>query len=313
MGSFWRTALLAGLASLLLASSGKRLANGAGTPHEIGTGLDTMVLVPAGWFIRGSTPQQAEAAYREGKKIYNWYKKEWFDAEVPLRRIHLDTFYIDKYPVTNARFRRSGKPAKDYGSKFNGARQPVVGVTWYQARDYCGSVGKRLPTEAEWEKATRGVDGRKYPWGNDWADGSNVIWSKNSGKKTHPVDRTYNTHRSPFGVVDMSGNVLEWVADWYAKDYYRNASERNPKGPEGPASGVRRVVRGGSSVSTIPTDLRAANRFGVRAQHDAAAGHGVEHRPGQDEGHGEVDVQVAQTEDLGQFLFGQSAQKQDPL
>ena len=261
MGSFRRTALLAGLASLLLASSGKRLANGSGTPHEIGTGLDTMVLVPAGWFIRGSTPQQAEAAYREGKKIYDWYKKEWFDAEVPLRRIHLDTFYIDKYPVTNARFRRFGKSRYDDNSKFNGARQPVVGVTWFQARDYCGSVGKRLPTEAEWEKAARGVNGRKYPWGGQW-DGSKVIWSKNSGKKTHPVDRSYNTQRSPFGAVDMSGNVLEWVAGWYAKDYYRNASERNPKGP---ASGIVRVVRGGSWYIIDPSYFRAAGRIRIQS------------------------------------------------
>ena len=133
-----------------------------------------MVLVPAGRFIRGSTPRQAEAAYREAKKKYDWVKKEWFDREVPQRRIHLDGFFIDKYPVTNARFRKPGKPAKDYGSKFNGDRQPVVGVTWTQGRDYCRSVGKRLPTEAEWEKSARGVDGRRYPWGNDW-DGSKVI------------------------------------------------------------------------------------------------------------------------------------------
>ena len=192
-----------------------------------------MVLVPAGGFIRGSTPQQAETVYRESEKKYSWFKKEFFDAEDPQRRIHLDAFYIDKYPVTNGRFRRFGRPEKDYGSEFNGAGQPVVGVTWTQASDYCRSAGKRLPTEAEWEKSARGVDGRKYPWGNQW-DGSKVIWYKNRGGKTHPVDRTYNTHRSPYGVVDMAGNTWEWVADWYGKNYYANAPDRNPKGPTPP-------------------------------------------------------------------------------
>ncbi|MDP6620335.1 MAG: SUMF1/EgtB/PvdO family nonheme iron enzyme, partial [Nitrospinota bacterium] len=208
----------------------RRVAVGPGTPQQIGSGLDTMVLVPAGYFIRGSTSEEVDDALRMSKKVYNSAKRGWFEREMPQRRIYLDAFYIDKYPVTNARFRRFGKPKTDHGSKFNGARQPVVGVTWSQARDYCGSVGKRLPTEAEWEKAARGVDGRKYPWGNQW-DGSKVIWSKNSGGKTHPVDRTSKTHRSPYGAVDMSGNVWQWVGDWFKADYYRSAPARNPKGP----------------------------------------------------------------------------------
>jgi formylglycine-generating enzyme required for sulfatase activity len=170
--------------------------------------------------------------------------------------VYLDAFYIDKYPVTNSRFRRFGRSKDDYGPKFNGDRQPVVGVTWTQARDYCKSVGKRLPTEAEWEKAARGVDGRRYPWGNRW-DPSKVIWVNNSGGKIHPADRTYNTHRSPYGAVDMSGNTWEWISDWYGKDYYPNAPNRNPKGP---ASGSVRVLRGGSYLSGNTSNFRAANR-----------------------------------------------------
>ena len=245
-----------------------RVAVGPGTPHQIGSGLDAMVYVPAGGFTMGSN---------SGDK-----------NEEPRRRVYLDTFYIDKYPVTNARFRRFGEPKEDYGSKYygarplTGARQPVVGVTWYQARDYCKSMGKRLPTEAEWEKAARGVEGRLYPWGGQW-EGSNVIWRKNSGKKTHPVDRTYNTHRSPFGAVDMAGNVWEWIQDWFKADYYGTAPARNPKGPtsgtkrvirggawfvnaparnpKGPTSGTKRVIRGGAWFVNAPLRFRAAYRY----------------------------------------------------
>ena len=154
-----------------------------------------MVHVPAGWFIMGSNE---------------------YDDEKPRRRVYLDGFYIDKYEVTNARFRSAGMtPDTNYGSKFGGSSQPVVGVTWHQAKAYCEKAGKRLPTEAEWEKAARGADGRKYPWGNSW-DASKLI---NSGGKTHPVDRSYNTHESPYGAVDMAGNVWEWVNDRYNTRY----------------------------------------------------------------------------------------------
>jgi len=101
-----------------------------------------------------------------------------------------------------------------------------------------------------------GVNGRKYPWGGQW-DPTKVIWNKNSGGETHPVDRTSNTHRSPYGAVDISGNVWEWVGDWFKADYYQTAPARNPKEP---ASGSERVVRGGSWFDSDPTGFRAALR-----------------------------------------------------
>ncbi|MEE9274790.1 MAG: SUMF1/EgtB/PvdO family nonheme iron enzyme [bacterium] len=211
--------------------------NSGRLPRRI-TGRDgaPMVLVPAGRFIMGS--------------------EEGGSDERPRRRIHLDAFYIDKYPVTNGRFRKFGKPAYDFGIAFAGDQKPIVGVTWLQARDYCRWAGRRLPTEAEWEKAERGTDGRKFPWGEMW-DPSKVVWLHNSGISPHPVDRSYLTHESPYGAVDMEGNVWGWVADWYSPDYYGRAPDRNPKGPP---SGKKRVIRGCSWQSDDPWGFRAAYR-----------------------------------------------------
>ncbi len=196
----------------------------------------SMVLVPAGWFVMGADDGDED--------------------QKPRRRVYLDAFYIDKYPVTNARF---GTPEEDYGPGFSGKNKPAVGVSWYLARDYCRSFDKRLPTEAEWEKTARGVDGRTYPWGNDW-NGLKVIWGANSRQRTHSVDRSSLTHTTPFGAVDMAGHVWEWVSDRYGENYYRNAPGRNPKGPD---KGSARVLRGGSWI------LRHRKFF--RAHHRSAA------------------------------------------
>ncbi|MEE9275883.1 MAG: SUMF1/EgtB/PvdO family nonheme iron enzyme [bacterium] len=238
-----RAALLAlpALCALLLcapaaAAPGGEAAPGGGTalPKERrGRDGAPMVLVPAGWFLMGSD--------------------EGGPDERPQRRVYLDAFYIDKRPVTVGRF---GGAEEDYGPGFRGERKPIVGVSWFLARDFCRSFGKRLPTEAEWEKAARGADGRKYPWGSDW-DGSRLIWRGNSRKRTHPVDRARANHTSPYGAMDMAGHVWEWVADRYGEDYYRRAPARNPKGP---AKGAERVLRGGSWALRHRKFFRAAHR-----------------------------------------------------
>ncbi|MFP6892026.1 MAG: SUMF1/EgtB/PvdO family nonheme iron enzyme, partial [Nitrospinota bacterium] len=148
----------------------------SGLPMEVISTADNapMILVPAGEFIMGTD----DARY----------------SEKPQHQVYLDGFYVEKFPVTNKHFQEAEiRPEKDYGPQFNGPMQPVMGVSWNQAEAYCEKAGKRLPTEAEWEKAARGTDGRIYPWGNEW-DGSKLIWSETSGggllRKERPTPLT---------------------------------------------------------------------------------------------------------------------------
>jgi formylglycine-generating enzyme required for sulfatase activity len=211
-----------------------------------------MVLIPAGEFLMGSP------------------KGEGDSDEYPQHTVYLDAFYIDKYEVTNAQYKKfmdaTGHAAPGYwnDNSFNKPEQPVVGVNWFDAEAYCKWANKRLPTEAEWEKAARGTDARKYPWGNEEPNAGG-IWraNYNIGKKgaddgfqfTAPVG-SFSAGVSPYGIHDMAGNVWEWCADWYDKYYYSGSLKNNPKGP---SKGRSRVVRGGSWLD-VGYYLRAANR-----------------------------------------------------
>jgi len=208
---------------------------------------EIMLLIPEGPFVRGTD-------------------KGGFDEQPP-RTIYLDAFMIDKYEVTNSQYsafveatghRKSGPPsryAKNMG-RMRGMNQPVVYVSWDDAQAYCQWKGKRLPTEAEWEKAMRGTDGRLWPWGNveipnaaNWArvdDGHDVA---------APVGMV-KSDVSPFGVMDGAGNVMEWVDDWYQESAFRDASDRNPTSPE---HGNYKVLRGAGYASS-GADLRITSR-----------------------------------------------------
>lgn len=140
------------------------------------------------------------------------------------------------------------------------AEHPVYGATWYGAREYCEAIGRRLPTEAEWERAGRGDDGRVYPWGN--------VWDNAFAKTNRPVDAppgsftvgSYPLGASAFGVYDMAGNVAEWVSDWYGEQYYaQQASQGTAINPTGPVTGLQKVLRGGS-WNTVPFFTRTVHR-----------------------------------------------------
>lgn len=176
-----------------------------------------MVLVPAGEFLMGSNQQDKEGA--------DHTIREYSDA-YPEHKVNVPAFYMDKTEVTNAQYKKycdaTGYPPPPHwknGTYAAGADQiPVYNVNWWEAAAYARWAGKRLPSEAEWEKAARGTDGRRYPWGNEW-EPARAVW----GEKGPLSVGSRPTGASPYGVLDMAGNVMEWVQDWY--EAYPGAKE----------------------------------------------------------------------------------------
>jgi formylglycine-generating enzyme required for sulfatase activity len=218
------------------------------------TGKDgaPMVLITAGEFGMGSTDG-------EGDK-----------EEHPRHKVFLDAYYIDKFELTVSRYaefmRSTGRRAPLYWDQVKLGkhdRLSVVGVDWHDADAYCRWAGKRLPTEAEWEKAARGTDGLIYPWGNDAPTSTVANFNKRFtteklyDQKLAPVE-SYEAGKSPYGLHHLAGNVWEWTSDWYDESYYAKSPERNPKGP---SSGQDRVLRGGSWL-TPPDFVRSPRRNG---------------------------------------------------
>ncbi|MDH4083408.1 MAG: formylglycine-generating enzyme family protein [Nitrospira sp.] len=244
-----------------------------------------MVLIPPGEFTMG-TPEGSDG----------------FPDEHPERHVYLSGFLMDRFEVTNQAYatfvQATGHRAPENSNQAATLwannqplpgieRHPVVNVSWDDAAAYCRWVGKRLPTEAEWEKAARGTDGRRYPWGNEWdftmansasywaqrtiefTSGADwdAFWVKGDGARlakekgiqgevlTMPMD-SFPQSVSPYGLFDMAGNVAEWVQDWYDPNYYRQALLSDPPGP---SRGAIKAMRGGSWLKPARS-LRTSDR-----------------------------------------------------
>jgi formylglycine-generating enzyme required for sulfatase activity len=275
-----RSILVAAMAALaVLAGLRVSMSAPAAAPRLVNDGYGDFVFVPAGSFRMGDNFGDGESRER------------------PVHVVELDAFYIGKYEVTNGDWRKfrddpgyddpklwpSGRvvpkdqvpywtQAQNHGGGTPGSDDyPVLGVNWDSAVAYCNwltaKTGKkyRLPTEAEWEKAARGTDQRRFPWGNE----INRSYANYTGAQEYDTGRIVGfydgskrgelqtrSNASPYGAYDMAGNVMEWCQDWYSRNYYSASPRKNPQGPE---NGAYKVVRGGTFFMD-PFDLRSYGR-----------------------------------------------------
>jgi len=200
------------------------------------------IKVPAGEFLMGS---------KEEDELYHMSPSD----EIPQHLVYLEDYWIGQTPVTNSQFACFNNNQK---ISIAFSEDPVTHVNWYEALEFCDWMAKKtgypihLPSEAEWEKAARGTDGQIFPWGDEFPTAeltSNII-------NGHQVG-CFPKGASPYGVLDMAGNVFEWVSDWYDDQYYHQSPYRNPQGP---LDGTLKVCRGGDWWDDI-WYLRAASRY----------------------------------------------------
>ncbi|MFH0813511.1 MAG: formylglycine-generating enzyme family protein, partial [Pseudomonadota bacterium] len=239
-------------------------------PFQPQTSGHDMVLVPAGEFLMGSTPQnvvQAKALYQQ--ETGRGPLDIWFEDEAPAHRVYLDAYYIDRYEVTNGQYKEFveatnyRKPFNWMDAYFRQSNKPVMGIEWEDAQAYATWAGKRLPTEAEWEKAARGgLMGKLFPWGDEPPQTFRKKYDYVPGKEHFSTgDWEYHmpvgsSDPNGYGIYEMTSNVYEWCYDWYSPDYYEKSPSKNPTGPK---EGAAKVVRGGSWFLGS-FDLRCAYR-----------------------------------------------------
>lgn len=263
----WSLALVAVGALMLAAAPPPPGKDGQARSVETVKGKDgaPMILIPAGPFTMGSN--------------------DGLPNERPEHPVELDAYYIDQYEVTLALYRKfldsgmhDSPPTWDDEAATTVGDRPAIGMKWTDAEVYCKWAGKRLPTEAEWEKAARGTDARRYPWGSmqpfvDIANYNRGLWVSEAitlAAVTSGLEGMSVRHglkeggKSPYGLNHMAGNAAEWVADWYDRDYYQNSPKKNPTGP---AQGEKRVLRGGSWAD-LPLSLRVTARVSAEPEYE---------------------------------------------
>ena len=220
------------------------------------------IYIPEGEFLMGTTEEQINAWVLQ----YPEWHSGWFKNETPQHPVYLDAYWIDQTEVTNAMYAKcisdggctpnnnTSRTRDNYFGNVSFDNYPVIDVDWDMAKAYCTWAGRHLPSEAEWEKAARGVDGRAYPWGNN-APGKGLLNYNMNINDTTAVG-SYPLGASPYGALDMAGNVWEWVNDWSDGADYQQSPSKNPIGPN---AGKYRVLRGGAWLND-DREVRSAGR-----------------------------------------------------
>ncbi len=211
------------------------------------------VLIPAGEFIMGSHEGAGQADERPAHKVY------------------LDAYYFDRYEVTGKDFENYLSANPDQHPTITGwwdrkvrpdmADRPVIGLTWNRCLNYCVWRGKRLPTEAEWERAAGGLNKRVHPWGNEPPTQKRANFGRCCFIMKGEIlqkSGAYEEGKTPDGIYDMGGNIAEWVYDWYDKNFYQSSPYNNPKGPE---HGKYHTIRGGA-WNSVSDYMMSSNRYG---------------------------------------------------